>query len=98
MGLAVQRITLIEASAVLSREENYHLDKKYGLDPIRGVLQELMDAGLLAPQPLGALSHFVLNMLAQASLYIAQADDQVVARKEISAFIYSFFDGLRVKN
>ncbi len=98
MGLAVQRITLIEASAVLSREENYQLDKKYGLDPIRGVLQELMDAGLLAPQPLGALSHFVLNMLAQASLYIAQADDQVVARKEISAFIYSFFDGLRVKN
>ena len=98
MDLAVQRITLIEASAVLSREENYQLDKKYGLDPIRGVLQELMDAGLLAPQPLGALSHFVLNMLAQASLYIAHADDQVVARKEISAFIYSFFDGLRVKN
>ena len=98
MDLAVQRITLIEAPAVLSWEENYQLDKKYGLDPICGVLQELMDAGLLAPQPLHALSHFVLSMLAQASLYIAYADDQVVARKEMSAFIYSFFDGLRVKN
>ena len=98
MDLAVQRIALIEASVVLSREENYRLDKKYGLDPIRSVLQELTAAGLLAPQPLDALSHFVLNMLAQASLYIAQADDQIVARKETSAFIYSFFDGLRVKN
>ena len=98
MDLAVQRIALIEAPAVLSWEENYQLDKKYGLDPIPGVLQELMDAGLLAPQPLYALSHFVLSMLAQASLYVAHADGQVVARKEMSAFIYSFFDSLRVKN
>ena len=95
---AFQRIVLIESVAVLGWEEGRELDEKYVLGLTRGALQELMDAGLLAPQPLGALSHFVLNMLAQASLYIAQADDQVVARKEISAFIYSFFDGLRVKN
>ena len=98
MDRAVQRITLIEAPAVLSWEENYQLDKTYGLDPIYNVLQALMDAGLLAPQPLDALSNFVLYMLAQASLYIAHADDQAVARKETSTFIYSFFDGLRVKN
>ena len=98
MDLAAQRITLIEAPAVLSWAENSELDKIYGLDPIRGVFQELTAAGLLAPQPLEALSHFVLSMLAQASVYIAHADDQVVARKEMSAFIYSFFDGLRVKN
>lgn len=62
IDLAAQRITLMEAPTVLSWEENYQLDKTYGLDPIRGVLQEFTDAGLLAPQPLDALSHFVLSI------------------------------------
>ncbi len=73
------------------------LDEKYGLGVVRGAIQELMDAGLLAPQPLEPLAHLVLSVEREAARYIARADDMPTARKEMGASMERLFDGMRVK-
>ncbi len=97
MDPAVQRIGLIEAPAVLGWEEKRELDRKYGISLISSVLQELMDAGLIAPQPVEPLAHLVLNAVLEAAMYIARADDIPAARKEMGASLERLLDGMRVK-
>ena len=94
---AVQRIVLIEATTVLGWEEKRAVDEKYGLGLIRGALQELMDAGLLAPQLLEPLTHLALSVEREAAMYIARADDMPAARKEMEASLERVFDGMRVQ-
>ena len=94
---AVQRIVLVEAATVLGWEERQQLDKKYGLSLIRGVLQQLMDAGLLAPQPLESLTHLVLSVEREAAMYIARADNTAAARKEMEASLERVFNSMRVQ-
>ena len=95
---AVQRIALTDAYAVLGWDEHRELDKQYGLSLIRGIAQELMDAGLLAPQPVEPLAHLVLSAVTEAALYIAHEDDTAAARKEMEASLERLFDGLRVRD
>lgn len=95
---AVQRIALIDAVSILGWEEKNALDEKYGFSFLRGALQELMDAGLITPQPLEPLAHLVLGAGRDAALYIARADDTLTARKEMGASWERLLDGLRVRN
>ena len=97
MDPAVQRIGLIEAPAVLGWEEKRELDRKYGISLICSAVQELMNAGLLAPQPVEPLAHLILSAITEAAMYIARADDMVTARKEMGASMERFLDGLRVR-
>ncbi len=94
---AVQRIVLVEAATVLGWEERCELDDKYGLSLIRGALQTLMDAGLLAPQPLEPLTHLVLSVEREAAMYIARTDNTVAARKEMEASLERVFNSMRVQ-
>ncbi len=92
-----QRIVLVEATTVLGWEEEWTVDKKYGLSLIRGVLQELVDAGLIAPQPLEPLAHLVLSIGREAAQYIAHADDIPTARKEMGASLERVFNSMRIR-
>jgi len=94
---AFQRIGLIESVAVLGWEEERAVDEKYGQGLVRGALQELMDAGLIAPQPVEPLAHLILSVEHEAARYIARADDRLTARKEMGASLERLFDGMRVK-
>ena len=94
---AFQRIGLIESVAVLGWEEERELDKKYGISLIYSATQELMDAGLIDPQPLEPLVHLILSIEHEAARYIARADDVSSARKEMGTSLEHLFDGLRVK-
>ncbi len=94
---AFQRVGLIESVAVLGWQEERELDEKYGLGVVRGAIQELMDAGLLAPQPIEPLTQLVLSVEHEAARYIARADDIPTARKEMGASLERLFDGMRVK-
>ena len=97
MDPSVQRIGLIEAPAVLGWEEKRALDEQYGIGLIRRALQALLDAGLIAPQPLEPLAHLILSAITEAAMYIARADDMAAARKEMGASLERLLDGLRVK-
>ena len=98
MDPAVQRIGLIEAPAVLGWEEKRELDRKYGISLISSALQELMGAGLIAPQPVEPLAHLVLSAVLEAAMYIARADDISAARQEMGASLERLLDGMRVKD
>ena len=95
---AVQRIVLIDAVSILGLKEKYALDEKHVMGSARDAFQELINAGLIAPQPLKPLIHLVVSAGRDASLYIACADDMPTARKEMGASLERLFDGLRVKN
>ena len=94
---AIQRIVLTEVTTVLGWEEERELDEKYGLGVVRGAIQELMDAGLLAPQPVEPLAYLILSVEREAARYIARADDRPTARKEMGASLGRLLDGMRVK-
>lgn len=95
---AFQRIALIEASAVLGWQEKRAVKEKYGLGIIRGMIQALLEARLIAPQPVEPLAHLVLSAITDAAVYIARADDRPAVRKEMGAGLERLFRGLRVKN
>ncbi|MCY4387459.1 MAG: TetR/AcrR family transcriptional regulator [Desulfurellaceae bacterium] len=95
---AFQRIVLIEAATVLGWEEKRAEDEKYGLGIIRGMIHALLEAGLIAPQPVEPLAHLVLSAITDAAMYIARADDIPAARKEMGASLERLFSGLRVKS
>ncbi len=54
-----------------------------------------MVAGQVEDQPAVALAHVVLAALNEGALYIARADDQAVARREVGDIIERLLQGLR---
>ena len=95
MEPAVQRIVLLDAPSVLGWAAWRELDAKYGFGLLRTVLQELMDAGLLEPQPVEPLAHILLGALSEAGLVIAEAEDVAEARAAVGASLDRLLRGLR---
>jgi AcrR family transcriptional regulator len=95
MEPAVQRIVLVDAPSVLGWAAWRELDAKYGFGLLRTVLQGLMDAGLLEPQPVEPLAHMLLGALSEAGMVIAQAGDVEAARRDVGASLDRLLRGLR---
>jgi AcrR family transcriptional regulator len=93
----VQRITLIEAPAVLGWQQWKELDAQYGLGLVRLALQRAMDAGAVREVPLDAASHVVLGAVTEAALMAARANDSEQARGEAMEVVHALIDGLRPK-
>ena len=79
---AVQRIGLVEAPAVLGWEKYRESDEKYGIGLICGVIQELIDTRLIAPQPVEPLAHL----------------DTAAARKEMEISLRHIFDSIHARS
>src|SRR5215210_3190579 len=62
----VQRITLLDAPAVLGWEEWRAIGERYGLGLIQAALQGAMDAGLIEKQPVRPLAHVMMGALDEA--------------------------------
>jgi AcrR family transcriptional regulator len=93
----VQRIILTDAPSVLGLEAWREIEAKYGLALVRAGLQLVMEAGLIAEQPLDPLAHLLLGALSEAGLVIARAEDPKAARVEVGASVERLLDGLRLK-
>jgi AcrR family transcriptional regulator len=96
MEPAVQRIVLIDAPSVLGWAAWRELDTRYGFGLLRDVLQALIAAGLLEPQPVEPLAHMLLGALSEAGLVIAGADDADAARRAVGDSLDRLLRGLRV--
>jgi len=92
----VQRITLLDAPAVLGWQQWRELGQRYGLGLIRASLEAAMDAGQIARQPVTPLAHLHMGALDEAALLIAQADDVPAARREIGAVVDGFLASFRL--
>jgi AcrR family transcriptional regulator len=93
----VQRIILTDAPSVLGLEAWREIEARYGLALVRAGLGLVMEAGLIAEQPLDPLAHLLLGALAEAGLVIARAEDPKAARAEVGASVERLLDGLRIK-
>jgi AcrR family transcriptional regulator len=92
---AVQRIVLLDAPVVLGWDEWRAIGERLGLGATMAALRAAMDAGAIAEQPVRPLAHVVMGALDEAALYVARADDQVVATGEMAAIIDRLVESLR---
>lgn len=91
----VQRIALLDAPWVLGWEAWREIEARYGLGLIKLAFQNLIDAGLVEPQPVDPLAHAILGTLSEAGLYVARAEDVGAARAEMGAVLRRMLEGLR---
>jgi AcrR family transcriptional regulator len=92
----VQQITLTDAPSVLGLEGWREIEETYGLALVKAGLELVIEAGLIAAQPVEPLAHLVLGALGGAGLVIARADDPQAARAEMGASLERLLAGLRV--
>jgi AcrR family transcriptional regulator len=90
----VHRIVLIEAPAALGWERWREIGLRYGLGLVEAVLQGLIDAGALRPQPVRPLAHVLVAAMDEAALYAARAEDRATATAEARAALATFLDGM----
>jgi AcrR family transcriptional regulator len=91
---AIQRIALLDAPAVLGWERWREVGMQYGLGLVQEALQEAMDAGLVAPGPVGPLAHLLLGAIDEGAMLVARADDDGRTRREVEASLTRFLDAL----
>ena len=92
---AVQRIVLLDAPVVLGWQEWREIGERLGLGATMAALQAAMDAGALAPQPVRPLAHVLMGAVDEAALYVARADDPVVATAEMVTVLDRLVESLR---
>jgi AcrR family transcriptional regulator len=92
---AVQRITVLDARAVLDAATRRDLDARYEVAVIRGALRRAVRLGVIDPQPLGPLAHVIAGGLSEACALLAEAEDETVVREEIRAVVSRLLSGLR---
>jgi AcrR family transcriptional regulator len=92
---AVQRIVLTDAPSVLGRAAWRELDARYGFGLLRAALQGLIDAGLMAPQPVDPLAHMLLGALGEAGMVIAESEDTTSTRRDVGDALDRLLRGLR---
>ena len=91
---AMIRIALLDAPTVLGWEEWREIDARYGLGIVSYGIQNVIDAGLMAPREVRPLAHLVLAALGEAALLIANADDPAAARREVEGPLLALLEGL----
>jgi AcrR family transcriptional regulator len=94
---AVQQIALLDAPAVLGWERWREIGMRYAFGLVRGGLQEAMDAGQIARQPVDALAHLLLGAIDEGAMLIARADEVAKTRVEVGAAVDRFIDALRAQ-
>lgn len=92
---AIQQIMLVDAPSVLGWEEWREIDLQYGLGLVKASLEQAMETGLIARQPIDPLAHLVVGALDEAAMYIARAADAKVARREMGESVERMLEGLR---
>jgi AcrR family transcriptional regulator len=91
---AIQRTLVVDAPAVLGREEWRELQARYGLGLTIGALSAAMDTGAIDRQPVEPLAHLLLAALHEAALLVAEASDVTATRAEVGTVVDSFVSRL----
>jgi hypothetical protein len=92
---AVIRIALLDAPAVLGWAQWREIDARYGLGLVTFGLQNAMDRGVFARQPVRPLAHLLMGAMAEAALVIANAERPATARDQVEPPLLALLEGLR---
>lgn len=83
----VQRILLTDGPSVLGWARWREILQPYVLSLVETALAQGIADGTVAELPTGALAHALIAVADEAALYVAAADDRVVARRDMTAVI-----------
>lgn len=93
---AVMRIVLLDARAVLRSEAWRSVDGQWGAVMFRGAFRRAVNRGIVMPLPLNTLAMIVTGALAEACLFVADADDPDAMRDEALGVVVQLLQGLRL--
>ena len=79
----LQRIVLLDGPSVLGWDRWREICLRHTVGLIAALLQDGIDRGSLAAQPVQALTHVLVGAVDEAALYIAQAGDGPAARADM---------------
>jgi AcrR family transcriptional regulator len=72
---AVQRITMLDAPAVVGWVRWRELDRRYLLGGVQTAIGHLADDGRIDPAEVEYLSHMILAAVGEAAMFVATSDD-----------------------
>jgi len=90
----VHRIVLLEAPAALGWERWREIGQRYGVGLVEAAVRMLIEAGVLADQPVRPLAHVLVGAFEEAALYAARAEDREAATREVRAALVRLVDGV----
>jgi AcrR family transcriptional regulator len=90
----VHRIALVEAPAALGWERWREICFRHGLSNVDRVLRSLIEAGLMADQPIRPLAHVIAGAIDEAALYAARAPDRALATEQARDALVALVTGL----
>ena len=89
-----QRIVLVEGPAVLGHSAWDALVEEHGYLLLAEALTEAIAEGNIEPLPVAPLTRMLAALISEASLYIARAEDHVLARQEAGLVLERMLTGL----
>jgi AcrR family transcriptional regulator len=93
---AVQRIALLDAPSVLGWERWREIGMKYVFGLVQAALQEAVDRGEIAPQPVEPLAHILLGASHEGARLVARGRDGGETRRQVARLIGGLLGSLRV--
>ncbi len=90
----VQRITLLDAPAVLGWERMREIESEYGLAMIKDGVQSAIAAGRAKRRNVDALAHLLFGALCEGAMFMARAEDQRAAQRTVEREFKAIVDGL----
>lgn len=79
----VQRITLLDAPAVLGWEEMRAIEADFGLSQLARTLKLLMNEGRIAKRPVRPLAYMLHGAMCEGAMMVARSDDQKAANRQV---------------
>jgi AcrR family transcriptional regulator len=90
----VQRIALVDASAVLGWTRWTEIGNRYNMGLVQELLKSAIEAARIPPQPVEATALTLLGAMREATLYVARAEDHKQARREAGDVMDRFISAL----
>ena len=91
----VQRISLLDAPAVLGWETVRQIEADCSLAMIENGLRHAIGSGRIAPRPTGPLAHMLMGALSEGAMMVARAGgDQRAAMREVAREVESLLAAL----
>ena len=91
---ALQRISLIDAPAVVGWTRWRELDELHSLGALRATLRAIAETGQIPPERVDFFAHMIIASVTEAALVIVRADDQRAAHEGAVAAVDAMIDGL----
>jgi AcrR family transcriptional regulator len=92
----IQRITLVDAPAVLGWTRWTEIGDRYNTGLVRELLANAVETGRIPPQPIEATALALLGAMREATLYVARAEDHDQAREKAGAVMDRLIHALNV--